>query len=347
MALARCVPAAARTLLLIAACQIGGLGVSLDAAAQDPFYSGRTLKVIVGFPTGGGYDIYARTLARFLPRHVPGTPSAVVVNMPGAGSLALANYLFNVAPKDGSEIGSVETFIPFEAFFGGNEVRFDPRKFSWIAGLNSEMTTCVVWHASKIKSFGDLLTVETAFGATGSGAPPVTEPRVMNAVLGTRIRVITGYPGTADIFLAMERGEVEGACGVGWTALMSTRSDWIGQGRLRILVQNATRRHPSLPDVPLLLDFARDEQQKNLLTLLAAPHRIGRPYLAPPEISLGRLEMLRAAFNATLKDPVFLAEAEKAKLAINPVSGGEMEAVMAEVAAMEPSLIQAMINARR
>jgi len=339
--------AATRTLLLIAACQIGGLGVSLNAAAQDAFYSGRTLKVIVGFPTGGGYDIYARTLARFLPRHVPGTPSAVVVNMPGAGSLALANYLFNVAPKDGSEIGSVETFIPFEAFFGGNEVRFDPRKFSWIAGLNSEMTTCVVWHASKVKSFGDLLTVETAFGATGSGAPPVTEPRVMNAVLGTRIRAITGYPGTADIFLAMERGEVEGTCGVGWTALMSTRSDWIGQGKLRILVQNATRRHPSLPDVPLLLDFARNEQQRNLLTLLAAPHRIGRPYLAPPEIPARRLEILRAAFDATLKDSAFLAEAEKAKLAINPVSGGEMEAVVAEVAAMEPSLIQAMINARR
>jgi len=340
------VRAVSRALLLIVACQFTWLAIPLHVAAQDVISSGRPLKIIVGFPTGGGYDIYARTLGKFLPGHVPGTPPVMVVNMPGAGSLTLANYLFNVAPRDGSELGSVETFIPFEAFFGGNEVRFDPRKFSWIAGLNSEMTTCVVWHASKVRSFGDLLTVETAFGATGSGAPPVTEPRVMNAVLGSKIRVITGYPGTADIFLAMERGEVEGACGVGWSALMSTRSDWVAQGKLRVLVQNATRRHLALPDVPLLLDFARNEQQRNLLTLLAAPHRIGRPYLAPPGIPAGRLDMLRGAFDATLKDAAFLAEAEKMKLAINPVTGGEIESVIAEIAGMDPSLIQAMVSAR-
>jgi tripartite-type tricarboxylate transporter receptor subunit TctC len=316
-----------------------------QAIAQD-FYAGKTLKILVGFPTGGGYDIYARALAKFLPRHIPGTPAVIVVNMPGAGSLTLANHLFNVAPRDGTEIGSVETFIPFEAFFGGASVRFDPRKFSWIAGLNSEMTTCTVWHASKVKSFADLLTVETAFGGTGSGAPPVQEPRVMNAVLGTKMKVITGYPGTPDIFLAMERGEIEGTCGVGWTALMSTRSDWVTQGKLRILVQNATRRHPAVPDVPLLLDFARSERQRQLLTLLAAPHRIGRPYLAPPGIPIARLEGLRAAVLATLKDKAFLAEAHKMKLAINPVTGREMESVIAEISAMEPSLIQAMIKAR-
>ena len=334
--------AAGRVLLVLVACQFVLAGVAWRSAAQDQ----KPLKVIVGFPTGGGYDIYARTLTRFLPRHLPGTPSVLVVNMPGAGSLTLANYLFNVAPKDGSEIGSVETFIPFEAFFGGNEVRFDPRRFSWIAGLNSEMTTCVVWHGSKVRSFDDLTKMEIAFGATGSGAPPVTEPRVMNAVLATKIKVITGYPGTADIFLAMERGEVEGTCGVGWSALMSTRADWVTQGKLRILVQNATRRHPAVPDVPLLLDFAKDEQQRKLLTLLAAPHRIGRPYLAPPGIPAGRLDALRTAFDATLKDPAFLAEAAKVKLAINPVAGSEMEAVIAEVAAMDPSLIAAMVRAR-
>ena len=335
-----------RALVAMALCLFGCPCIAGQAAAQDRFYAGRTLKLMVGFPTGGGYDIYARTLARFLPRHVPGTPSVLIVNMPGAGSLTLANYLFNVAPADGSEIGSVETFIPFEAFYGGSEVRFDPRKFSWIAGLNSEMTMCVAWHASRVKTFADLATMEAAFGATGSGAPPVQEPRVMNAVLGTKIKVITGYPGTADIFLAMERGEVEGTCGVGWSSLMSTRADWITQGKLRILAQNATARHPAVPDVPLLIDFAGNEQQRKLLTLLAAPHRIGRPYLAPPGIPAGRLQTLRTAFDATLKDPLFLAEAEKAKLAINPVTGSEMESVIAEVAAMDPSLIQAMIGAR-
>src|ERR1043166_1768363 len=155
-------------------------GLAGVASAQDPFYAGKTLKLIVGFPTGGGYDVYARAFARFLPRHVPGTPSVLTVNMPGAGSLTLANYMFNVAPADGSEIGSVETFIPFEAFYGGNEVRFDPPKFSWIAGLNSEMTMCLAWHGSKLTSFADLLTTEAAFGATGSGAPPVEGPAVVN-----------------------------------------------------------------------------------------------------------------------------------------------------------------------
>ncbi len=337
---------AMRVLISIFACIFSLASFVVSAAAQDTFFSGKTLKLDVGFPTGGGYDVYARAVAKFLPRHIPGAPTIVVVNMPGAGSLTLANYLYNVAPKDGSEIGSVETFIPFEAFYGGNEVRFDPRKFSWIAGLNSEMTMCMVWHASPVKSFADLFKVEAAFGATGSGAPPVQEPRVMNAVLGTKIKVITGYPGTADIFLAMERGEVEGTCGVGWSALMSTRADWVAQGKLRILVQNATRRHSAIADVPLILDFAKADSQRQLLTLLAAPHRIGRPYLAPPGIPVDRLHVLRAAFEATLSEPAFLAEAEKMKLAINPVPGRDMEAVIGEVAGMDRSLIQAMIRAR-
>jgi tripartite-type tricarboxylate transporter receptor subunit TctC len=302
--------------------------------------------VIVGFPTGGGYDVYARALVRFLPRHLAGTPPIMVVNMPGAGSLTLANYLYNVAPRDGSEIGSVETFIPFEAFFSGNEVRFDPRKFSWIAGLNSEMTMCLSWHASKINSFEDLFKMEAVFGGTGSGAVMVSEPRVVNAALATRIKLITGYPGAAEVFLAMERGEVEGACGIGWTALMSTRPDWVTQGKLRLLAQNAAKRHPAAPNVPTLIEFAKDEPQRQLLTLLAAPHRIGRPYVAPPGLLPERLELWRAAFDATLKDPAFLAEAEKAKLAINPVTGSEMEKVIAEVAAMDPSLIAAMVRAR-
>ena len=202
------------------------------------------------------------------------------------------------------------------------------------------------WHASKIKSFEDLFKVESVFGGTGSGAVMVTEPRVVNAALATKIKLITGYPGAAEVFLAMERGEVDGACGLGWTALMSTRPDWVTQGKLRLLAQNATKRHRAAPNVPTLIEFAKDEPQRQLLTLLAAPHRIGRPYVAPPGLPPERLALWRAAVDATLKDPVFLAEAEKAQLAINPVSGSEMEAVIAEVAAMDPALIQAMVRAR-
>jgi tripartite-type tricarboxylate transporter receptor subunit TctC len=317
-----------------------------SAQAQDSFYAGKTLKIIVGFPPGGGYDVYARVLAKYLPQHIPGAPTVIVSNMPGAGSLTLANYIYNVAPKDGTEIGSVETFIPFEATFKGQGVRFDPAQFSWVGALNSEMTTCVVWHGSKIRTFQDLFTAEASFGATGSGAPPVTEPKVVNSVLGTRMKLIPGYPGTADIFLAMERGELDGVCGVGWTTLISTRGEWFNQGKLRILVQNAVQRHPSLPDTPLLLEFAKTDDQKALLTLLASPHRIGRPYLAPPGLPADRLEILRKAFDATTKNKAFLEEAQKLKVAINAVSGKEMDSVFVDVSKIDPKLIEAMIKAR-
>ena len=316
------------------------------AKAQEPFFAGKTIKLIVGFPPGGGYDVYARLLAKHLPQHVPGNPTVIVSNMPGAGSLTLTNYLYNVAPKDGTEIGSVETFIPFEAYFMGVGVRFDPAQFSWIAALNSEMTTCAVWHESKVKTFQDLFANEATFGATGSGAPPVTEPKVVNSVLQTKMKVITGYPGTSDIFLAMERGEIDGICGVGWTTLVSTRGEWFSEGKLRVLVQNAIERHPSLPDTPILLDFAKAPEQRALLTLLASPHRIGRPYLAPPGLPADRLEILRKAFGAATSNQAFLDEAQKAKLAINFVSGRNMGSIFTDVSNMEKSLIDAMIKAR-
>jgi tripartite-type tricarboxylate transporter receptor subunit TctC len=347
MSLAHHMHVATRAFVLLIALQFVLIGDAGNAEAQDVFYAGKTLKVIVGFPPGGAYDLYSRALAKFLPHHIPGEPNVIVVNMPGAGSLLAANYIFNLAPRDGTEIGSVETFIPFEAFYNGNAVRFDPLKFSWIGALNSEMTACVVWQASRIKTFSDLLTTEAPFGATGSGAPPVVEPKVMNAVLGTKIRLVTGYPGTADIFIAMENGEVDGTCGVGWTTLTSTRGDWITQGKLRLLVQNAVKRDARALQTPLLLDFAESKEQKELLTLLAAPHRIGRPYLAPPGMPAGRLETLRRAFEATTKDPAFIAETKMLKLDLNPVTGNEMEAVFTEVSGMDRSLIEKMIDARK
>ena len=317
-----------------------------SASAQESFYSGKTIKVIVGFPPGGGYDLYARAFAKFLPAHIPGSPTAVVVNMPGAGSLVAANYLYNVAPRDGTEIASLETFVPFEAFYNGGGVRFDPLKFSWIGALNAEATTCVTWHESKIKSFSDLLTSGAAFGATGSGAPPVVEPKLMNSVLGTKIKLINGYPGTADIFVAMENREVDGSCGVNWSTLKSTRAEWLAHGKLNILSQNAVTRDPDAMQVPLLLDFAKTDDQKRLLTLLAAPNRVGRPYMAPPGIPQARLDVLRHAFEETVRDPEFIAENDRLKLVINPVSGNDIEAVFFEASRMDKKLVDRMIEAR-
>jgi tripartite-type tricarboxylate transporter receptor subunit TctC len=317
------------------------------AFAQAPFYQGKTLTIMVGFPPGGGYDIYARVLARYMGRHIPGEPQVIVQNMPGAGSLNLANHLYTLAPKDGTVIGSIETAMPFEAFFNPDAVRFDPLKFTWLIGLNSEITTCFVRSDSPIKSFSDLFTREAKFGATNSGATPVVEPRVANALLGAKIAIVSGYPGTQDIFLAIERGEVEGACGVGWTALNAAKADWVRDGKIRILAQNATKRHPAVRDVPLLLDFAKTDEQRQLLELLAAPQDMGRPILAPPDIPLERRDILRKALEETVADPAFLADATKAGLFINPVRGADIEAVLARIGKMDRALIARMTALRQ
>lgn len=331
--------------------QVAALACALQATvpgaiAQETFYAGKTIKIVVGFPPGGGYDIYARTVAKFLPQHISGAPAVVVANMPGAGSLVAANYIFNVAPKDGLEIGSFESFIPFEAYYNGNGVRFDPARFNWIGGVNGETNLCMVWHQSSVQSFADLLTREGVFGATGSGAPPVIEPKVANAVLGAKMKLVSGYPGTADIFVAMENREIEGTCGVAWSTLTATKADWVKTGKLRLLAQNALKRHHELPQTPTLLDFAGTDEQKKLLTLLASPNALGRPYTAPPEIPAARVETLRRAFEATMKDPAFLAETEKLKLPISPVTGREMDALFAGASKMDKALVDRMIAAR-
>ena len=321
--------------------------LTAPAIAQTPFYQGKTINFMVGFPPGGGYDVYARVLARYIGKRIPGEPQVIVQNMPGAGSLNLANHLYTLAPRDGTVIGSIETALPFEAFFAPESVRFDPLKFTWLIGLNSEITTCFVWRQSPVTAFGDLVTREARFGATGSGATPVVEPRVANALLGTKIGIVTGYPGTQDIFLAVERGEVDGACGVGWTALNVAKADWLRDGKIRILAQNATKRHPALRDVPLLLDFARTEEQRQLLELLAAPQDMGRPLLAPPDVPAERRDILRKALAETLADPAFVADATRAGLFINPVAGADIEALLARIARIDKSVIARMAELRK
>ena len=326
---------------------LGALLMTPAALAQTNFYEGKTVKVVVGFPPGGGYDLYARAFARFLPAHIPGNPAVIVSNMPGAGSLVAANYIYNLAPKDGTEIGSVETFVPFEAFYNGAGVRFDPAKYNWLGALNAEMTTCAVWHDSKIKSFQDLLTTQVPFGSTGSGAPPVLEPKIMNAVLGTKIKLVNGYQGMADIFVAMENREVDGSCGINWSTLTSTRADWMAQGKLRLITQNAVDRAPYVAQLPLLLDFAKMPEQKGVLLLLAAPNRVGRPYMAPPGIPADRVAILRKAFDDTVADPEFIVEAERLKLALNAVKGEDVLAVFQEAGKMDKALVDEMLRARQ
>lgn len=301
-------------------------------AAQEPaeFYKGKTVNLYIGYSAGGGYDVYARMLSRYLGKHIPGNPEIVPNNMPGAGSLRLANWLYNVAPKDGSVLGAVSRGSAFEPLLVGKGTQFDASKFNWIGSANNEVSVCVAWESANVDTLADLRKKELVVGGTGGAADTDQFPKVINAVLGTKMRLVTGYPGGNDINLAMERGEVQGRCGWSWSSVVSTRADWLKSGKIKVLVQLALKKHEDLPKVPLVMDLADTPQEKQILRLIFARQTMGRPYVAPPGVPKERVKVLREAFMATMKDPAFRAEAEKAKLEIDPVSGEEVQEIVEE-----------------
>lgn len=336
-----------RRLALAAGLLLAGAVAPALAQSGADFYKGRQLTIMVGFPPGGGYDIYARVLARHISRFVPGGPTVVVQNMPGAGSLNLANHMYSVAPKDGTVLGSVESGAPFEYFYDGKGVRFDPLKFAWIGGLNEDTSTCGVWHTSQAKQFLDLQKHEAPFAGTGPSAPPEVEARVSNDVLGTKMKLILGYRGLGDVYSAIEKGELEGSCGVTWSSVSAVKTDWIRDGKWRTLVQIASKRHKDLPDVPLLTEFARSDADRQVLELVGLPNLTGRPYMAPSDTPADRVAILRKGFSDTLADAAFLSDANQAKLPIDPVSAQRIEQVLSEAARMPKEVIARMSKSRQ
>ena len=338
-----------KRLAMTASLLIAGAGTIAPVLAQSgaEFYKGRQLTIIVGFPPGGGYDVYARVLARHISRFTPGAPTVVVQNMPGAGSLNLANHMYSVAPTDGTVMGSVESGAPFEYFYDGKGVRFDPLKFAWIGGLNEDTSTCGVWHTSQAKQFLDLQKHEAPFAGTGPAAPPEVESKVSNDVLGTKMKLILGYRGLGDVYAAIEKGELEGSCGITWSSVSAVKTDWIRDSKWRTLVQIASKRHKDLPDVPLLTEFARSDADRKVLELVGLPNLTGRPYMAPPDTPADRVAILRNAFSATLADPAFLADANQAKLPIDPVSAQRIEQVLSDAANMPKDVIARMSKSRQ
>lgn len=314
--------AAALTVLPISAGQ---------AQSVADFYKGKTIELLIGYSPGGGYDTYARTIARHMSKHIPGNPTIVPKNQPGAGSLKLTNFLFNVAPKDGTTFGTIGRGIPMEPLLGGEGTQFDAKEFNWIGSANDEVSICVAWHTTGIEKFEDLYEKELVVGGTGSGADTDTFPMLIKNVLGAKIKLISGYPGGSDILLAMERGEVGGRCGWSWSSVKSRRMDWIREGKVNILLQMSLAKHPDIPEVPLVMDLAETREQKQIFRLMFARQRMGRPYVAPPGVPEERVAALRKAFMDTMKDPEFLAEAKKAKLEITPVSGEEIQTLIDEL----------------
>jgi tripartite-type tricarboxylate transporter receptor subunit TctC len=294
------------------------------------FYRGRELFMEIGYSPGGAYDVYARAVGRFLGKHVPGHPTLVPKNLEGAGSLRLANWLYNVAPKDGSEIGTIGRGLAFDPLFGDRAAEFDPLKFTWLGSANNEVSVCVAWSTSGITRLEDLYTRPMTVGGTGGGSDTDVFPQVINGVLGTKMKLVTGYPGGNDVNLAMERGEVQGRCGWSWSSVVATHPDWVRDHKINILAQLSLSKHPDLPNVPLIMDFAKTAEQKQILKLIFARQVMGRPYLAPPGLPSERALALQQAFMDTMKDPDFLAEAKREKLEINPVSAQDIEQLLKE-----------------
>jgi tripartite-type tricarboxylate transporter receptor subunit TctC len=334
--------------MVIAALSRGLMAAALVALAVPAaraqsvadFYKGKTLDLYIGYSVGGAYDLYARMLSKHIAKHIPGNPTVLPKNMEGAGSLRLANWLYNVAPKDGSAIGIIGRGTGFDPLLGNTKAQFDGPKFTWIGSANNEVSICVAWNTSGVTKFEDLLTKELVVGGTSSSADTDQFPKIVNGVLGTKMKVVTGYPGGNEVGLAMERGEVQGRCGWSWSSVKSTHQKWIDEKKFTVLVQLALSKHPDLPDVPLVIDLAKTSEQRKILRLIFARQVMGRPFLAPPGIPADRAAALRQAFTETMTDKEFLADTEKAQMEINPVQGDKLAELVTEIYATPKELAQ-------
>ncbi|MEX0852289.1 MAG: tripartite tricarboxylate transporter substrate-binding protein [Bauldia sp.] len=307
---------------------------------MEEFYKGKTVEVQIGYGPGGGYDLYARLLATHMGKHIPGNPTLVPMNLAGAGSLKLANWLYEAAPQDGTVFGTIARAAPFDPLFGNQAATFDPQKFNYIGSANNEVSVCVAWHDTGVATFDDLKSKELIVGGTGPTADTEQFPKVLNAVFGTKMKIIGGYPDGNSVNLAMERGEVSGRCGWSWSSVVSTRPQWLENKTVNLLVQLSTAKHPDLPDLPLVMDLAKSADDKALLTLVFARQALGRPFVAPPNIPADRVKALRDAFMATMSDPEFLADAKKSELEITPVSGEEVAQLVADGYKASPAIVE-------
>ena len=332
---------AAQKIVQIATAVVALAALSIAMAnAQGPaaFYQGKSIELDIGYSVGGGYDLYARLVARHLGRHIPGNPAIVPKNMEGAGSLRLANYLYAAAPRDGTVIGATSRGAAFDPLLNEKGAQFDASKFSWIGSANNEVSVCVALTTSGIASFNDVLTKPLTIGSTGVGDDTYQFPALMNAVLGAKFKIVTGYPGGNDVSLALERGEVQGRCGWSWSSVVATRLDWVTSKKMIVLVQMSLSKHPDLPDVPLVMDLARTNEERQIFKLIFARQVMGRPFVAPPGVPADRVATLRQAFAETMTDKAFLDDAAQGKFEINPVGGEQLEALVKEIYQTPPEV---------
>jgi tripartite-type tricarboxylate transporter receptor subunit TctC len=310
------------------------------AALANDFYQGKTITVVVATSAGGGYDTNGRLLARHIGRFIPGSPTVIVTNMPGASGVKAVNYLYAIAPKDGTTIATFNSAMPYLERVGSPGVTFKSGELSWIGNLSQSVQTVAVWYKSGVKTLDDAKKKEVVMGALGDAGTMVQFPRLLNSVFGTKFRVVKGYEGGASVDLAMERGEVEGRGAGAWYTWKNTHPDWVKEGKIVPIVQIGPKKHPDLPNVPLLGDLAQNDEQHQMFDLIAGNVVIERPFAAPPHIPADRLEILRHAFDEMVKDPAFLADAEKIDTDLDPNSGAELEKIIARIVATPQPVVE-------
>jgi tripartite-type tricarboxylate transporter receptor subunit TctC len=321
------------------------LVASSPAVAQPDFFAGKQISLLIGTTAGGGYDAYARLLARHISRHIPGNPAIITKNMPGAGGLTLANHLYNRAPKDGTEIATVQNGLPFEKLFymlspGGSNALFDSTKFGWLGSMTQTVFVVVTWHTTPVKTLQDAMEREAILGASTTSADSYVLAMLSNNLLGTRFKVVHGYAGATEVDLAVENGEVQGEAGKDWTTLTSTRPQWIRDRKINILVQMGMKPHADIKGVPMAIDLAKTPDDRRAMELVFAKFGMSRPFMAPPDLPPERLNTLRRAFDAAMKDPALRSEAERLGMEANPVSGEDVEALVTRMMSTPAALAE-------
>ena len=317
------------------------LGTASAVSAQADFYKGKQIRMIISAGVAGGYATYARLLVQHMPNHIPGKPDMLFQSMPGAGGLLATNYLYSQAPQDGTVIGLIHSTVPLGPLLGMQGARFDTLKLNWLGSMDRSDGPCTAWHTSPIKTWQDMLTKEFIVGSSGIGSQMDVYPAAMNKLFGTKIRVIGGYKDGALIFNAMEQEEVHGRCGPQLTSIGALRPHWLSEKKITVPIVVSEQRSPMFPDAPTLIELAKDEATRQMIRLLIVSQDLDRPVLAPPGLPPERVKLLRDAFNATMKDPAFLADIKKMKLTLDWVTGEDVHKTLATAYAAPPDVVAA------
>jgi tripartite-type tricarboxylate transporter receptor subunit TctC len=329
-----------RRLLATVLALVGLAPAVTNAAPTEDFYKGRQIVMIMSTDAGGGYAAYANALAPYLSAHIPGRPRIIIQYMPGAGGIRAMNYLYSAAPKDGTRIAMVHAMSPYAPLFGVDAAKYDPRKVNWLGSLDNSSGLCVAWAQSGIKSWQDMFDKEFLVGSSGAGSQMETLPLMVNKLFGTRIKVISGYKGGNEVFLAMERGEVHGRCGSIVSSVTSTRPDWFPQKKIVVPFQIALERSPEFPDVPALGELAKDTRTKQVLELVVSHMAMDKPLLMPPGVPADRVAVMRKAFQEAVNDPAFIAQAKKERVEIHPVTAERVHQVLDRAYAMPADVVK-------